>query len=100
MSLTNGNADVERSLSDKKSLLTVERMTLSDQTFEVRRIKEYVRHCDDDHKVATSSKEITRTIRVADSQKERNVNEKSWRYGDIQKKGNRSLQKLKEKVRN
>ena len=52
LSLPNGNADVERSLSDNKNTLTAERTNLKEETLvALRRAKAYARDCGGAHKV-------------------------------------------------
>ena len=59
LSLHNGNASVERSLSDNKNTLTSERTKLSDEALMgLRKAKEHARSCGGAHNVNTLSKGI------------------------------------------
>ena len=63
LSISNGNADVKRSLSDNKNTLTVERTNLSDEALvALRRCKEHARQYGGSEKVCTLSKEITTSV--------------------------------------
>ena len=59
LTLQNGNAAVERSLSDNKNTLTAKRTNLSDDTLMgLRRMKEHARSAGGAHNVDTISKEL------------------------------------------
>ena len=66
--LQNGNAAVERILSDNKNTVTSERTLLSDDAIMgLRRMQEYARSCGGAHKGFTSRKEVITKMRDAHS---------------------------------
>lgn len=75
-SLQNGNAPVERSLSDNKNTVTKERASLGDDTIRgLRIVKEYVRSAGGAHKVIITSS-MREAVRDANSERERVQEEK------------------------
>ena len=66
MSLQNGNAAAERSLSDNKNLITAERTNLSDEAIRgLRMMKEQARSVGGAHKVNTSKKDLLLKLKTA-----------------------------------
>ena len=66
LTLQNGNASAERSLSDNKNTLTSERVKLNDETLMALRIsKEYARSCQGAHNADTFAKEDMIGIKLA-----------------------------------
>ena len=91
--IPNGNASVERSLSDNRNTLTPERTALTEESLiGLRRIKEYARSCGGADCVDTSTPEIVQSVQKAHSKyKERKRQEQEERKIKMRK-----LQKDKE----
>ena len=57
LALPNGNANLERSLSDNKNTLTSERTKITKETLEgLRRMEEYAQSCGNVHNINTFSR--------------------------------------------
>lgn len=99
LAIQNGNADVERSLSDNKNTLTYERTKLSDDTLiGLRRMKDHARSCEGAQNVDTNDKEIVKSVQEANSKyKERKRQEEEERRIKLKEKNEREEQDQRRK---
>ena len=76
LSLQNGNAAVERSLSDNKNTLTAERTCLNDETLiGLRLVKEHSRFAGGAHQIHTLAKDIVQSMKGAHAKFTKRKNE-------------------------